>query len=140
MNVPINHPYHHTNPPTNAHDGIPEASHTDDTTTQTPPLPTGTAEASDAFAKGGGGVRAQALRTLAEAKAAPNREAAKKAAEAKAVGAPDPRLRGPARDPFAVTFKPGASTWDTSDAAAAAEAARKKEKTSAYFGADGQSC
>lgn len=91
----------------------------------------GTAEASEAFAKGGGGKRAQALRTLVEAKAAPNREAAKKAEEAKAMGAPDPRLRGPSRDPVAPTFKPGASTWDSSDATATAEAARKK---SSYFG------
>ncbi len=99
----------------------------------------GTNEAADAFAKGGGGARAQALRTLAAAKAAPRGGPAK--TPAAAAGQPDPRLRGPARDPYAAVFKPGTSTWDTSGpengGGAGAGAQQKKKqgsKHSPYFG------
>lgn len=64
-------------------------------------------EASKAFAEGGGGKKAQALRALAEAKA---KAKAKATAQAK-----DPRLSAAPRQQTMPTFKPGTATWSTDD-------------------------
>ena len=77
-------------------------------------------EATEALRAGGGGKKAQAERLLASAKTLEMRKGfdAGKNSEGD-----DPRLKSAPRQPVEAAFKPGASTWDSSDSAAAAAAA-----------------
>ena len=95
----------------------------------------GSAEATAAFAAGGGGKKAQAERALAEAKAAnkigEDEELIKDGKNNNSIsGKSDPRLRSTPRDLTAtVAFKPGAHTWNSEAPSAEAEKAAALNKT-----------